>query len=172
LEVLRRLVHFVDEPVVGTWPVIEAATAIPLSPSPDGAVAQVNTVTPAPSGDERGANKGEDKAFDSPLSRLLSVYTDGLSDDRIRQAGKVLEDTKMSTNEKLAEIDRLMPFPPTASASQLGQFLGVSKTAVLKTAWWVQNRKGERANEIGRRRSGHLQRKSRQEFAGQGDEDE
>jgi hypothetical protein len=132
----------------------------------------VNTVTPAPSGDEPGANKGEDKAFDSPLSRLLSVYTDGLSDDRIRQAGKVLEDTKMSTNEKLAEIDRLMPFPPTASASQLGQLLGVTKQAVLKTTWWKQKRRGKTANEFGRRQSIHEQRASQLGPAGPGDEGE
>jgi hypothetical protein len=172
LGVLRRLVHFVDEPVVGTSPVIEAATAIPLPPSPDGAVAQVDIVTQAPSGDELGADKGEDKAFDSLLSRVISLYTDGLSDDRMRQAAKVLGDNTVSANEKLVRIDKFMRLPAKASAKQLAKFLGVSKTAVLKTAWWVQNRKGERANEIGRRRSGHLQRTSRQEFAGQGDEDE
>ncbi len=90
--------------------------------------------------------------------RLLSVFTNGLSDDRIQKAAQVLTDERLTANEKLTKIDALIPLPATASAQQLGDMLGVKKQAVLKTDWWIQNRKGENAEEIGRRRTGHKQR--------------
>jgi len=80
---------------------------------------------------------------DQPLFRLLRVFTNGLADERFNKAASVLQDSKLTVHEKLTEIDRLIPFPATASAEQLGQLIGVSKQAVLKTVWWTQHRKGE-----------------------------
>jgi hypothetical protein len=88
----------------------------------------------------------------------LRVFTNGVADDRIQKASGILADENLTVNDKLTRIDALMPFPPTASAEQLGEMLGKSKQAVLKTDWWVQNRKGEKENEIGRRRAGHKKR--------------
>jgi hypothetical protein len=93
-----------------------------------------------------------------PSRTLLRVFTNGLADDRIERASRVLSDDELTANEKLTRIDGLIPFPPTASAEQLGEMLGVSKQAVLKTEWWIQKRKGEKNNEIGRRRAGHNRR--------------
>ncbi len=89
---------------------------------------------------------------------LLSVFTRGVSDERLKQASRVLVDAQLSVNQKLERIDALMSFPPTASAKRLGEMLGVTKQAILKTSWWKQNRQGEKNNEIGRRHAGHLQR--------------
>jgi hypothetical protein len=89
---------------------------------------------------------------------LLSVFTNGITDDRIKQAERILSDTNLTVNDKLTKIDGLLPFPATASAEKLGKLFGVKKQAVLKTAWWIQNRKGEKASEVGRRRAGHKNR--------------
>jgi hypothetical protein len=64
----------------------------------------------------------------------------------------------LTVHEKLMQIDAVLPFPATASAEQLGVLLGVSKQAVLKSKWWSENRKGEKASEVGRRRDVHRER--------------
>jgi hypothetical protein len=88
------------------------------------------------------------------VRRLLSVYTNGVSDERIDGAARVLLDDELNTNEKLTEIDELMPIPPTATAEQLGrQLIGVTKQAVMKTAWWKKKRKGQKQTEIALRQS-------------------
>jgi hypothetical protein len=89
---------------------------------------------------------------------LLRVYTNGIVDDRIEKAVRLLADDNLTVNEKLTEIDDLIRFPATASAEQLGELLGVTKQAVLKSDWWKQNRQGERGSEIGRRRAVHKAR--------------
>lgn len=78
----------------------------------------------------------------------------------------MLADDKLTANEKLTKIDGLMPFPPTASAEQLGNMLGVRKQAVMKTAWWRKNRRGESDEEIERRHSQHRERGKRYEAPG------
>jgi hypothetical protein len=90
-----------------------------------------------------------------PGLALLRVFTNGLAEDRIKRAIPLLTDDKLTVNEKLTRIDALIRFPTTASAEDLGQLLSVTKQAVLKTDWWIQNRKGEKENEIGRRRARH-----------------
>jgi len=94
----------------------------------------------------------------NPSLALMRVFTNGIADDRIGKATRLLTDNKLTANEKLTKIDALIPFPATASAEQLGEMLGVTKQAVLKTSWWIRNRKGEKENEVGRRREGHRKR--------------
>jgi hypothetical protein len=98
------------------------------------------------------------KPTDHHSLALLKVFTNGIADDRIKEASRLLTDDALTANEKLTKIDALIRFPATASAEQLGGLLSVTKQAVLKTDWWVQNRKGEKDNEIGRRRAGHQKR--------------
>jgi hypothetical protein len=100
---------------------------------------------------EPNANQGE-------VQRLLSVFTDGMSDDRIARAAGVLTTPNLTVNDKLTQIDRIIPLPATASADQLGSLLRVTRQAVLKSDWWIQYRKGEKASEVGRRREVHRRR--------------
>ena len=90
---------------------------------------------------------------DNALAALLRVFTNGVADERLRQAAQILTDDSLTANEKLTKIDGLMPLPPTASAEQLGEMLGVSKQAVMKTAWWCKNRRGMNDEEIERRQA-------------------
>jgi hypothetical protein len=106
------------------------------------------------------------------IAALLHVFTNGVADDRIERAATVLSDAQFTANEKLTKIDALMPFPATASAQQLGDLLAVKKQAVLKTDWWIQNRKGKKEEAIGRRREVHRQRAKRVEPPGQADDGE
>jgi hypothetical protein len=89
---------------------------------------------------------------------LLSVFTNGMSDERIKRAAELLGQSGLTANEKLWKIDAILPFPATASAEQLGFLVGVTKQAVFKTDWWTMKRKGEKENEIGRRKAGHQNR--------------
>jgi hypothetical protein len=102
---------------------------------------------------------------------LMRIFTNGIADDRIKRATQLLADNDLTVNEKLTKIDALIPFPATASAEQLGGMLGVSKQAILKTDWWIQNRRGEKENEVGRRREGHRKRAKTYEGPGQGDDE-
>jgi hypothetical protein len=106
------------------------------------------------------------------LLALLRVFTNGIADDRIEKATRLLSDAQLTANEKLTKIDALIPIPATASAEQLGEMLGVTKQAVLKTDWWMQNRKGEKENEVGRRREGHRKRAKSYEAPGLDEDDE
>jgi hypothetical protein len=94
-----------------------------------------------------------------------------MADERIAQATVIVQDGMMTVNEKLTKIDELMPLPATASADQLGGMLGVTKQAVLKSEWWTQNRKGEKADEVGRRRTEHRKRAKLHEQQPDGDDE-
>lgn len=98
------------------------------------------------------------QAGSSAFLQLMRVFTNGLADDRIEKAARLLADGNLTANEKLTKIDALIPFPATTSAEQLGNMLGVTKQAVWKTDWWIQNRKGEKESEDGRRHEGHRKR--------------
>lgn len=89
---------------------------------------------------------------------LLNIYTNGLAHERIDKAINVLNDDKLTVDEKLWKIDELMPIPSTVSAKKLGEALGVTKTAVQNTSWYIKKRKGQKENLIGRRREQHRQR--------------
>jgi hypothetical protein len=121
---------------------------------------------------------GQDEATPllSPVAKaslsLMRVFTDGVSDERFKNAAELLADSRLTTNEKLIKIDKLLRFPAKVSAEQLGEMLGVTKQAVLKTDWWVQNRKGEKEDEIGRRREAHRKRARSYEVRAEGDTDE
>jgi hypothetical protein len=146
-EALRRLRSLT--PQAPKWPSMATATQGISSDVP-----------PAPSATaaEPPAEPATAKPTDHPSIALLRVFTDGVSDNRIEQASRLLTDDALTVNEKLTKIDALIRFPATASAEKLGDLLGVTKQAVMKTDWWIQNRKGEKDNEIGRRRAGHQKR--------------
>jgi hypothetical protein len=109
-------------------------------------------------GPDAPARKSNTERGEDATRALLRVFTNGLADDRIEKAAGLLSDDRLTANEKLKKIDALIRFPATASAEQLGRMLGVTKQAVQQTDWWIQNRKGEKQNEIGRRRDGHQKR--------------
>lgn len=94
------------------------------------------------------------------LITLLRVFTNGVMDNRIHSAADVVRNSELTVHEKLTKIDSLIRIPASASAERLGELLGKSKQAVLKSGWWAQNRKGEKASEIGRRRIRHMEMKS------------
>jgi hypothetical protein len=116
------------------------------------------------------AERAEEPPTEDALNALLRVLSNGISDDRIRKASRILTDNTLTVNEKLTKIDALIPFPATASAEQLGKMLGVTKPAVLKSDWWIENRKGEKHSEIGRRQEGHRRRAKSYEAPSQHDD--
>jgi hypothetical protein len=95
---------------------------------------------------------------DQPAQALLRVFTNGIADERIMQAAAILTNNKISANEKLIKIDALIPLPATASANQLGDLLGVSRQAILKSEWWMRHRRGDQEIKVGRRRDVHRER--------------
>jgi hypothetical protein len=136
-------------------------------------VAEVMKVMPAPQATPKAP-------ADHPSIAILRVFTNGIADERISKASQVLADEKLTANEKLTKIDTLIRFPPTASAEQLGQMLGVSKQAVMKTEWWRKNRRGESQEEIDKRFEEHEKRReapidrrrvNRQETSGDDDDE-
>lgn len=108
----------------------------------------------------------------NPSFALLRVFTNGIVDERIKNAAQILDDDNLTANEKLTRIDGLIHFPPTASAEQLGEMLGVSKQAVLKTPWWRKHRRGDLKDQIGRRHAQHKERAKCFEPPRQDDDDE
>jgi hypothetical protein len=67
---------------------------------------------------------------------LASIYSGGVTDVRLRDVCKLAMDPSLTVEQKLAKIDGLLPFPSTTKAAKLGELLGVSKQAILKTQWW------------------------------------
>ncbi len=131
------------------WCATQGGDAAPAEPANDAS---------APTKSKLRRELGEAGSDDQATMRLLSVFTDGVADERLLKAATVLKDKTLTTNEKLAKIDDAIRFPSTASAAQLGELFGVTKQAVMKTDWWTTNRKGERESEIGRRHDKHCER--------------
>jgi hypothetical protein len=101
----------------------------------------------------------------------LSVFTNGLTDERFEKAAIVLQDDNLSSDQKLKKIHALIPFPATVSADKLGKLIRVTKQAILKGDWWKENRKGEKENEVGRRHQKHKERAKQYEVDPNNDED-
>ena len=116
------------------------------------------------------ANVGEGSRQAAFLG-LLNIYTNGVTDERISKAAIVLQ-SKLTVDQKLWEIDSLMPFPADATASALGKGLGVTKQAIQKTSWYLQNRKGAREKETGRRYEKHRERETQRKPESVGEDGE
>ena len=112
-------------------------------------------------GPETDTSPGDELAAGEEIIRLMNIYTDGLAEERFRLAVKVLKGDK-TADEKLWEIDELMPIPATVSGEKLGSALGVTKTAVQKTSWWEKKRRGRRDQDSEEREE--LRRRQGQTF--------
>jgi hypothetical protein len=92
------------------------------------------------------------------FARGLSVYTGGASDERFKTVETVLQDDSLTANEKLTKLNEALPIPPNSSARTLGNALGVTSSAIKKTDWWRENRKGMKDEKIAHREEAHRQR--------------
>jgi hypothetical protein len=117
--------------------------------------------------DDAGKSRGEAVAECSPLgqelsnaiSRLINVYTNGTLDTKFTEAAQHIVHESLTANEKLEKLNSLLPIPKSLSARQLGDLLGVTKQAILKTAWWTTNRKGDGDELFSRRQEIHKGRR-------------
>jgi hypothetical protein len=75
-------------------------------------------------------------------AQLLSIFTNGMSDQRFEQAVKVAADESKTVNDRLTEIDERTPFPPTASARDLAKLLRCTHPAIIALPWWQEHRAG------------------------------
>lgn len=98
------------------------------------------------------------------VTRLVDIYVNGLATANLTLAANVMASKELTVNEKLTQIDKLMPIPPTASAEALGRALGVSKTAIQKTDWYVKKRLGKTDENTARRQTVHDQRRRQREI--------
>ncbi len=112
---------------------------------------------PAVNSEQPPSSTTSNRPEDPHLLRIVQVFTNGVFDERFAKAIVVVA-SAMKVDDKLTELDALIPIPATASAEQLGEMLKVSKQAVWKTDWWIRNRKGEKESEIGRRRTKYKKR--------------
>jgi len=101
------------------------------------------------------ATSGDDAEV---LRRVVSLFTGGIADARIPEVARVVKDKTLTVNERLERVDSLFRIPAATSAAQLAKVLGVSRQAVMKTAWWKAHRRGAKDAEIARRRDVHRRR--------------
>ncbi len=106
-------------------------------------------------------------SVDGPKQKLIAVLTEGVADERINKAARVLANSHLSANDKLERIDSLTPLPPTSSSAELGAMLGITKQAIQKTDWWQNNRAGLQDDLVNRRHSVHRQRSAQAESPNQ-----
>lgn len=86
---------------------------------------------------------------------LLDIYTNGISERRIKDVEQVSVRDNLTVSDKLNKIDELMPIPAITTANKLAKLFNVTKQAVLKSEWWKLHRKGKREDEIERRKALH-----------------
>lgn len=115
--------------------------------------------------------KSQLETINEGMMRLANIFSEGVADDHFKQASVILNSRNLIANEKLTKIDELLRIPPTASANTLGEALGVSKQAVMKTGWWKNNRRGNQ-NEISNRRYEMQKDRSQQFEADRPDDDD
>jgi hypothetical protein len=106
----------------------------------------VNDGSSTPSKSETEFDNGNES-----MRRLLSVYSNGVTDARFKEIAAILIGTGKAS-DKLAAIDKLVKLPANASAESLGQLLGCSKQAIQQSPWWQTNRAGRNEELVGRRR--------------------
>ena len=100
---------------------------------------------------------------DHSVIALTSIFTNGVSDLRIKQAAKVADDKSKTVDFRLKEIDELIPFPSTVPASAMATLLGCSKPAIINSPWWQQNRAGKSKAKQREREIEHRERAKRHE---------
>src|SRR4051812_45020992 len=118
-----------------------ALTRTDIKPKEDRALTQDAERPAELTGATTQASRDEVPASD-PIVALLTVFTNGVADDRIKKAALLPTNDTLTANEKLLKIDALIRFPATASAEKLGRLLGLKKQPVSKTDWWHHKRKG------------------------------
>lgn len=134
----------------------EIAPQPPLA-EPSSGAPSTGTVAPASQGgDEKAAEEGDERV--EILTKLLSLYTNGVSDERFQKAATIIADKNLTTNEKLQKLDEVCPIPPDTSAQQLAHALGVSKSAIVGSQGWREHRRGTRERETLRRYEMHENR--------------
>lgn len=111
----------------------------------------------ADAADSVSIDLGHGQELATTHSLLLSVYTEGVSDDRVKRAIEIAQGSG-TANDRIEKIDNVLPIPPTTSARKLGALLGVSGQAVANTDWWKSNRRGRDAEVAARRSEAHAKR--------------
>lgn len=162
--------------MIGLWKLVLARAGITFVDW--GTVRDIEPELPVPTNEQmqmKSTSRGDVIVEENALATiqlqraLLRVYSNGIFDENIMQATLLLADDTLTVNDKLTKIDALIPFPANAFAEQLGEMLGKTKQAVLKTDWWIQKRKGEKDSEVGKRRDLHRKRAKSYEANDQND---
>lgn len=81
-----------------------------------------------------------------------------LRSERILRAERVLTDPKIHKKDKLSKLDEILKLPATASAQQLADMIGCSKTLVINSPWWQANRSGLADETVHKREISHRDR--------------
>jgi hypothetical protein len=68
-----------------------------------------------------GAMGGKGEFESNAAGRVMKVFTDGVSDDRIKKAVGVVQGDELTANAKLMAIDKLIRFPPRLPQSNWGK---------------------------------------------------
>jgi len=101
----------------------------------------------------RKAEVAESQPADpTALQATISLYTGGISDDRLRQVAAIVSQQGLTVNERLQRINDVLPIPATASLQDVADLFGVKKQAVHQTDWWQNNRAGKDDSEKEQRR--------------------
>jgi hypothetical protein len=87
------------------------------------------------------------------LAKVLNCISRGISKKQVWDAAKIVEDDKLSLEEKLEQFGDLFPVIKTlaVSYSQLGELFGVTKQRIGQTKWCKKFRK-DAAEELAERR--------------------
>jgi hypothetical protein len=83
------------------------------------------------------------------FGKLLSAFTKNASTSKFEQMADVIKGTG-TISEKTTKLNELMPLG-TISSCRIASLLGCSKQAVLKTDYWVKNRKDENEKKVAAR---------------------
>ncbi len=75
------------------------------------------------------------------LRSLLALFTQHVSDERFTAMAAILADPNRTIDEKLWEIHRRIPIPPTVDGPTLASIFKTTKQAIYRTTWWQRNRR-------------------------------
>lgn len=92
-----------------------------------------------------------DLAGSGTYIKLLSAYTNGASDTKLKAMAEVI-DGNGTIEEKTEKLNNLLSLS-TLSGETIGKLLGCTKQAVFKTRYWVENRKDDLAKRSESRRN-------------------
>ncbi|MDX1965345.1 MAG: hypothetical protein SFX18_19520 [Pirellulales bacterium] len=102
-----------------------------------------------------GAKSGSKLCDSSGAPKVAMLYGGIELKGKHAEIERIAKDTTQTVNARIVAIDGILKLPPNVTLKTLAETFGVTRAAIGKTDWWIENRAGKDDENQGRRIQGH-----------------